>query len=100
MSAVAFDTVKHVDNLEAVKMSREQARAIVELVRSSHEAADVATKGDVELLRKDLTGTEERLNAKIEALENRLIIKLSIVMAALFGIIGGITATVVRLMLP
>jgi len=47
------------------------------------------TDGKIALLHKDMA-----------ALENRLIIKLSIVMAALFGIIGGITATVVRLMLP
>jgi len=56
MAAVPFDTAKFVDDLEAVKISREQARAIVELVRSSHEASDVATKGDVELLRTEIKG--------------------------------------------
>jgi len=52
--AITFDTLKFVDDLEAAQVPREQARAIVQMVRDSHDAADVATKGDIELLRKDI----------------------------------------------
>jgi len=54
MSAATFDTLKLVDALEKVNIPREQARAIVDVVRESHDATDVATKADLELLRKDL----------------------------------------------
>jgi len=76
MAVATFDTAKSVDNLEAAKMSREQARAIVEIVRSSHEAADVATKGDLALLQKDLKNDVEMLRKDMESMESRLLIKL------------------------
>jgi len=65
MAAAMFDTAKSVDDLEAVKISREQARAIVELVRSSHEAADVATKGD-------LTNLEQRIDTRFIEIKGEL----------------------------
>jgi len=37
MSAVTFDTLKLVDTLEQVRLPREQARAIVDVVRESRE---------------------------------------------------------------
>jgi len=54
MSTATFDTLKLVDALEKVNIPREQARAIVDVVRKSHDASDVATKADLELLRKDI----------------------------------------------
>jgi len=54
MSTATFDTLKLVDALEEVNIPREQARAIVDVVRKSHDASDVATKADLELLRKDI----------------------------------------------
>jgi len=57
MASAAFDALKFVDDLEAVKFPREQARVIVELVRSSHDIADVATKAD-------LANLEQRLETK------------------------------------
>jgi len=90
MAVAVFDTAKSVDNLEAVKMSREQARAIVELVRSSHEAADVATKGDIELLRKDMTNIEQRLDARIDSMRKDIIIWLGGLLIAGFGLVVGL----------
>jgi len=37
MTAITFDTLKLVDTLEQAKLPREQARAIVEVVRESRE---------------------------------------------------------------
>jgi len=54
MATLTFDTMKLVDALEKVQIPREQARAIVDVVRKSHDASDVATKADLELLRKDI----------------------------------------------
>jgi len=54
MSAVTFDTLKLVDALEKVQIPREQARAIVDVVRESRDSSDLATKADLEMLRKDI----------------------------------------------
>jgi len=54
MSTATFDTLQLVDALEKADIPREQARAIVDVVRKSHDASDVATKADLELLRKDI----------------------------------------------
>jgi len=55
MGQVAFDTLQASEELENAGISREQARAISLVVRRSHEVADVATKRDLEDVRKDLT---------------------------------------------
>jgi len=54
MSTVTFDTLKFVETLEHANVPQDQARAIATAVRDSHEAADVATKGDIALLHKDI----------------------------------------------
>jgi len=54
MTTITFDTLKFVETLEQAQMSREQARAIATAVREAQEAADVATKGDVRELRKEM----------------------------------------------
>jgi len=83
LMAITFDTLKFVETLERANLTREQASAIAVAVRDSHDAADVTTKGDlrneIAFVRKD-----------IEALENRLVIKLSAVMAALIGLAAAI----------
>jgi len=56
MSSVTFDTLKLVDALEKAQMPRDQARAIVDVVREARDASDVATKGDLRELRMELKG--------------------------------------------
>ncbi|WP_291970912.1 hypothetical protein [Candidatus Symbiopectobacterium sp.] len=55
MGQVAFDTQEFVEKLESSGLNREQAKAITLVVRQSHEVADLATKRDLEDVRKDLT---------------------------------------------
>jgi len=86
MASITFDTLKFVETLESAGVERKQASAIASAVRDSHEAADVATKGDIALLRKDM-----------EALENRLIIKLSVIMVGLIAFAGTVQAVVSKL---
>jgi len=54
MSTVTFDTLKFVETLEKANVPQDQARAIAAAVRDSQNAADVATKGDIALLHKDI----------------------------------------------
>jgi len=76
MSTVTFDTLKLVDALEKVQIPREQARAIVEVVREAQDAADIATKGDIALVRKDM-----------EMLRKDIIIKLGGMLMLGFGLV-------------
>lgn len=55
MGQVAFDTQEFVETLENAGLPKDQARAISIAVRKSHEVADVATRRDLEDVRKDLT---------------------------------------------
>ncbi|GFN45969.1 hypothetical phage protein [Candidatus Regiella insecticola] len=54
MAQVAFDTLKFVRTLEKSGVSSEQAEAISTAVKESHESAEIATKRDIDDLRKDL----------------------------------------------
>ncbi|MFS1584049.1 MAG: DUF1640 domain-containing protein [Candidatus Arsenophonus phytopathogenicus] len=68
MGQVAFDTQEFVETLENAGLPKEQAKAISIAVRKSHEVADVATKRDLEDVRKDLTTqiTEVRKDLSVE----------------------------------
>jgi len=81
MAAIPIDTAKSVDALEAAKMSREQARAIVELVRSSHDAADVATKGD-------LVSLEQRIETRFVEVKGELALLKWMLTVLITGVAG------------
>ncbi|MGG2142314.1 coiled-coil domain-containing protein [Symbiopectobacterium sp. RP] len=87
MGQVAFDTQEFVEKLESSGLNREQAKAITLVVRQSHEVADLATKRDLEDVRKDLTvqiadvrkdmdtrfeKNEAQMQARFEQLDKRL----------------------------
>jgi len=126
MAAVVLDTAEFIEDLEKEGIEHKHARAFVNVVRRSQEVvlanqvkaqkeinaqavAELDSKTAMTLqalehkVDKGFTQTDGKialLHKDMAALENRLIIKLSVVMVAIFGIVGGITATVVRIMLP
>ncbi|HGJ5882014.1 DUF1640 domain-containing protein [Arsenophonus sp.] len=55
MGQVAFDTQEFVETLENAGLPKDQAKAISLVVRKSHEVADLATKRDLDDVRKDLS---------------------------------------------
>ncbi|HGJ5854536.1 hypothetical protein [Arsenophonus nasoniae] len=55
MGQVAFDTLQASEELQTAGLTSQQAKAISLVVRKSHEVADVATKRDLEDVRKDLS---------------------------------------------
>ncbi|MFS1583838.1 MAG: hypothetical protein ACL7AY_14445 [Candidatus Arsenophonus phytopathogenicus] len=65
MGQVAFDTQEFVETLENAGLPKEQAKAISIAVRKSHEVADVATKRDLEDVRKDMAARFEKTDAQI-----------------------------------
>jgi len=79
MATLTFDTMQLVDALEQAQIPREQARAIVEVVRKSHDTADVATRADLALMRKEM-----------EVMRRDIIIWLGGMMIAGFGSVIGL----------
>lgn len=65
MGQVVFDTQEFVETLEKEGLPRNQAKAISLVVRKSHEVADLATKRDLEDVRKDLSAEIAEVNRNI-----------------------------------
>ncbi|CAK8743267.1 hypothetical protein SODG_006403 [Sodalis praecaptivus] len=72
MGQVAFDTLQASEELETAGISREQARAISLVVRKSHEVADVATKRDLEDVRKEIDARFDKVDARFEKTEAQI----------------------------
>jgi len=72
MPAVTFDTLKFVETLKEAGVPETQAKAFSTAVRESHEAADVATKGDIADLRHEMKEMETGLRHEIKELELRI----------------------------
>ncbi|WP_174888560.1 hypothetical protein [Candidatus Hamiltonella defensa] len=103
MGQVAFDTQEFVEKLENSGLNREQAKAITLVVRQSHEVADLATKRDLDDVRKDMEHRFEKVEAQMQArfekveaqildvrkdismISKDLIFKLGALMVTLFG---------------
>jgi len=79
MNTITFDTLKFVQTLEEAGVDRKQATAIAQAVRDSHDAAELATKGDIRELR-----------AEMRELELRIVIKLGSLMVILMGLMLAI----------
>jgi len=74
MTATAFDTNKALTTLTDSGMPDKQAKAHLEVLMSVTD--NLATKADIEFLHKDIKSSENRVNAKVESLEDFLVTKL------------------------
>lgn len=74
-----FNAFKYTKQLEEVGFSREQAELQLQVITEIVEG-ELATKHDLEILRKDLSTTIEikssNLESKMQQLEDRMTIKL------------------------
>ena len=72
MPAVTFDTLKFVKTLKEAGVSEPQAEAFSTAVRESHEAADIATKGDIAELRHEMKEMETGLRHEMGELRHEM----------------------------
>ncbi|PJI56404.1 DUF1640 domain-containing protein [Escherichia coli] len=86
MAQVYFDTLKFVEKLEASGIPAAQARAISDAVRESHESVEVATKRDLDDLKKELRSDMELLRKD-----------LTIKMGGMFVVAVGVLAAIIKL---
>jgi len=107
-TVVTFDTLAYANKLKAVDIPAAQAEAQAEAMRdileSAFHTAELATKSDIALVKKDMDAMELRVNAKIDSVEqslnakmeammNKLIIRLTGAMI----ILATVTGTIVTL---
>ncbi|AHF73847.1 hypothetical protein SOPEG_1818 [Candidatus Sodalis pierantonius str. SOPE] len=119
MGQVAFDTQEFVETLESAGLPKDQAKAISIAVRKSHEVTDVATKRDLEDVRKDLTiqiaDVRKDMDARFEKTEAQISLvrkDLQLEMAGIrseqklirwmlgFGVIGILSLVVKAFVMP
>lgn len=97
MAQVYFDTLKFVETLEAAGVPTAQAKAFSSAVRESHEAVDVATKRDLDDVRKEMIARFEKTDSQIadvrkdmEMLRKDIIIKFGSMLVVAVGILSAV----------
>jgi len=90
MNAITFDTLQFVQTLEDVGVDRQQATAIAQAVRDSHDAAELATKSDLREFKAEMKVEMRELEMRLRELELRIVIKLGSLMVILMGLMLAI----------
>ena len=72
---ITFDTLEMVRRLEAKGFKREQAEEIISVVKDVQQ--ELATKSDIEVLRKDIEVLRREVKTDIEVLRRDMVIKIS-----------------------
>jgi len=85
MASIPFDTLKFVKTLEAAGVPAPQAEAFSAAVRDAHEFSDVATKRDIDDLRKEMEARFEKMETRFEEMELRLTVKLGTIVVVALG---------------
>ena len=68
MATITFDTHKFIRRLQEAGFSPQQAEAVAEAFRDAQGEAELATKRDIEDLRRDMKEIELRLTIKLGAM--------------------------------
>ena len=94
MATITFDTLKFVETLKTHGMHEEQAKGVAEAFKDAQGEAELATRRDIDDLRRDMREIESNLKRDMRELEQRMLIKLG----GLMVLAVGIVATLVKLL--
>lgn len=94
MSAITFDTLKFVETLKTHGMHEEQAKGVAEAFKDAQGEAELATRRDIDDVRRDMREMESNLRRDMREMEQRMIIKLG----GLMVVAVGVVATLVKLL--
>ncbi|CAK0778722.1 DUF1640 domain-containing protein [Gammaproteobacteria bacterium] len=93
MTTITFDTLAYVKTLREAGFSESQAEAqvnaLANVLRSG--TGELATKQDIELIRKDFTIFEERIEGKFKLLQWMITFNLAISVAILWMMMRTMT---------
>ncbi|WP_257828194.1 CCDC90 family protein [Burkholderia glumae] len=84
MAAVIFDALKFVKTLESSGVPLEQAEAISDAVRETHDSANVATKSEVHVRELRIDKRFSEMDAKLD----KLTVRLGGMILAAAGVLG------------
>jgi len=96
MATVTFDTHKFVKTLEEAGVPELQAEAFSTAVRESHEAADLATKGDIADLRHEIKELETGLRHEMKELDLRIHGEMLLLKWMLGILIAGVASLILK----
>jgi hypothetical protein len=85
-SAIVFDTLRYANKLKAAGVPEKQAEIQAETLAEIIDE-NLATKHDIELIRRDIKELELKLEAKINSLETKLLIKLGGLMLGVIALL-------------
>jgi uncharacterized membrane protein YheB (UPF0754 family) len=68
MATITFDTHKFIRTLKDAGIPENQAEAISEAIKEAHGEAELATKRDIDDVRRDIRESEQRLIIKLGGL--------------------------------
>ena len=93
MNAITFDTLKYANTLKKAGFPPEQAEAQAGALSEVLEVnlKELATKGDIAAVKGDLSAMEQRIDAKLTLLEQRMTIKLGTMLTIAVGAIVALT---------
>jgi len=91
---IAFDTLQFAKKLKEAGMPEKQAEAISEAFMSAQSEIDVATRQDVDLLRRDMKEEFGFFRRDIKELEQRITIKLGAMMVVAVGVVAALVKLV------
>lgn len=79
MGQVAFDTQEFVETLEKSGLKKEQAKAISNVVRKAHEISDIATKADINDVKRDIADVRKDMDARFEKTDAKIDSQIALV---------------------
>jgi hypothetical protein len=96
MTTITFDTLRYANTLKRAGVTPEQAEAQAEALSDVLEVnlKELATKGDIAILRQETKQLEQRMRGDLVQLEQRMTIKLGTMLAVAVGAIVALVKLV------
>jgi len=95
MSSITFDSWHAVKALKDSGLSEQQAETISDIMRESHNAADLATKGDLREVGAEMREMELRIDGKFAEMKGEMLL-----LKWMLGVvIAGVMTTLFKLFL-
>ena len=90
MTTITFDTHQFIRTLQDAGFEQPQAEAVASAFKAASSQAEIATKQDIEIVRRDIRESELRLEAKISDSKYDLIKWIAGMLLAQVGIVAAL----------
>lgn len=90
MTTITFDTHQFIRTLQDAGFEQPQAEAVASAFKAASSQAEIATKQDIEIVRRDIRESELRLEAKISDIKYDLIKWIAGMLLAQVGIVAAL----------